>query len=382
MRNFFGKGAIALAVLLLGICCGDSDDAGCGIPKPEANGLVVTLSSSIILADGEDSTTVTVTYNDEVIPVSNPDLLYFDAATAKSIEKFDTYTTTTEGKFLFYVTYKSESTKATPTMIRACNVAIPERVADPQPENLDFAHRAMLIQFTGTDCPNCPRMIRAIREVKEDALYAERIVHAAIHSYNGSDPCNIILPGPRVMQDAMGVGSYPYLMVDACLSSGSEASLIKDAIDRRLSTPAKAGIAANIVVEDELIVIRATVKAAEGGNYRIGAWVLEDDIEAEQQNNGTSGDYNIHHNAVRFADSQRSSYDVMGHDLGGVPTGGYVDHIFTIDTSIVGATGCRIADLSKCHLLLFVTTTTDDTTHVVNAIDTPATSGTVTYAYE
>ncbi len=382
MKKFFGM--IACLALMFGVSC-EGNEENKEIPggeTPTGEGLAVKLSSSIILADGEDSTTVTVTYDGEVIPVSDPDLLYFDATTAKIIDKFDTYSTTVEGEFIFYVAYKTENTKETPTLIRAYNVEIPDGVVDPQPEKLTFKHRAMLMQFTGTGCPNCPRMTKAIREVKADEAYAAKMIHTAIHSYNADDPCNVIFPGPVILQNAFGVGSYPYLMIDAATSAGSDPALIKSKIDQRLESPAKAGIAANVIVKGDLIVIRATVKAAEAGEYRVGAWLLEDDIEAEQSNNGTQGDYNIHHNSVRFADSQKSNYDMMGHNLGGIVAGGYGDHVFTIDTSMVGSTGCKIADLSKCHIVLFVSTSAGNSLYVANAIDIPVVTGEVGYDYE
>jgi len=48
------------------------------------------------------------------------------------------------------------------------NVVIPELPDDPQPENTSFAHRIMLLQHTGTYCPNCPRLMSSLKELSED----------------------------------------------------------------------------------------------------------------------------------------------------------------------------------------------------------------------
>ncbi len=351
-------------------------------------GLAVTLSTSIIKANGVDSATVTVTYNGKVIPIDDPDLLFFDKITGKVIDNFDVYTTTTEGEFVFYVAYKTNNTKNAPTLIRAYNVDIPSRVADPKPSSTSFKHRSMLWQFTGTGCSKCPAMISAIKALMEDEGYASQVVHTAIHTYKSGDICNPINPshrlwaGPGDFNDTFGVSGWPYMLVDAYLGASQSTAMIKDRVDRMLATPAKAGIAANVSIDGNILVIRATVKAAEAGPFRIGAWVLEDGIMADQEGAGVIA----HENAVRIGDSKVSSYDVLGHKLGSLNKGDYADHLFVIDLSTTDSGGLGIMNRDNCHLVLFTVTTdsgTDTgTLYVTNAIDIPLANGEYTYDYE
>ena len=68
------------------------------------------------------------------------------------------------------------------------NITLLELPADPQPQSTDFSHRIMLLQHTGTACPNCPRLMTSLREIAADPAYAAKYQHVASHSYNTDDP--------------------------------------------------------------------------------------------------------------------------------------------------------------------------------------------------
>ncbi len=340
--------------------------------------LEVIVEPSIIKADGVDKATISVLYNG--VDVTN-DVIYYvnNNPTDKIVD--NTYSTNVEGEFTFWVSYMSESTKDYPSVIRAYNFDIPARAADTNPEKTSFKHRSMLIQFTGTACPNCPGMIKELRAVMAEPEYAAKITHAAIHTYNSGDPCTPIDPLPGLWEPAFNITSYPALRVDAYTGVGPSASQIKGVIDRMHENPAKAGIAANVAINGDRIVIRATVKAAESASFRIGAWLLEDGIEAEQDNKGTPGNYDIHDNCVRIADSRYSSLNFLGHNLGALAAGAYADHVFVLDASKTDNTK-KIYDINNCHILIFVSTMDEyNTLYVTNSIDIPLQNGTVSYDY-
>lgn len=83
---------------------------------------------------------------------------------------------------LFYSCNKSD--KPVPDNIGPDVSGIPELPADPQPGSTNFNHRIMLLQHTGTYCPNCPNLMSSLKEVAQDNGYNDRYVHVASHSYN------------------------------------------------------------------------------------------------------------------------------------------------------------------------------------------------------
>lgn len=100
---------------------------------------------------------------------------------------------------------------------------IPEIPADPQKENTSFTHRIMLLQHTGTYCPNCPKLMSSLKEVAEDKAYSDKYHHVAAHSYN---------------QDGEGDAAY------------STAAAIRSKIDQLHKDSADAGIAASTKISD------------------------------------------------------------------------------------------------------------------------------------
>ena len=59
-------------------------------------------------------------------------------------------------------------------------------------------------------------------------------------------------------------------------------SLVNEAASRR---PAQAGIAASSVLNGSNVLVSMSVKAAQTGEYKVAAWLLEDDIYGSRQEN-------------------------------------------------------------------------------------------------
>ena len=86
----------------------------------------------------------------------------------------------------------------------------PELPADPQPDNTSFSHRIMLLQHTGTYCPNCPNLMTSLKEVAQDNGYSGRYVHVASHSYN-EDGDEAYSDAAAKISQAFCSGYYPEL---------------------------------------------------------------------------------------------------------------------------------------------------------------------------
>ncbi len=398
MKKFFGL-MVAAAALVLGVAC---DTVEVGSTSATDSSLVVELSKSIILANGEDAATIKVWYKGEDVTAESTVYNVSDNRMNADLSTTFTYTSSTVGKYSFYVSYLTYNTKENPSSITALNeVPGSMKDEDSDAQNTSFLHRSMLIRYTGTQCPNCPYMEKALEALVEDANYTDKVNIASIHSYSDADPLNVKSPGAALVSSYwLGISSYPSLVIDlmrkngyvvaegAGASTSYFAGVYKDHIDTLHETPAKAGIAANVLVgEDGLVVVQATVKAGANGEYRVGGWLLENGLYAEQSvAAGVTGDFDTHNNVVHIVDSKYDgTYDYTGHGLGSMQAGSYVDYVFSFETSDISlklSTGTTGVNLDNCHILLFVTTkNAKGEIYITNSVKVPAKTGKYGFEY-
>ena len=122
------------------------------------------------------------------------------------------------------------------------------------------------------------------------------------------------------------------------------------------------GIAVSTLLDGENIVIRAAMKVASEGKYRIGAWLLEDGIMAKQS--GAGNDPIEHNNCVRDIYSKNTGTDYSGR-LHIMDAGESAEEFFL-------ATMNSKWNSAKCHVVVFVCAQkTNGNYAVVNVIDCP-----------
>lgn len=280
-----------------------------------------------------------------------------------------------------------------PVTITAVDFAIPARAIDPQPENTSFNKRMFITQFTGTECGYCPFFIAALKRLTEDDEYSNKFVLAAVHSYNSHDPMYPVENGD--IDQTFGVSSYPTVICDMKYSlnnNGFQTNLnqLKNRINTSLSEDAKVGISAKIANDEgNIVVARVTVKAAEEGEYRIGAWLVEDGVYAMQYNNGckeySSEEFSTHEAAVRIADSKpEGESHYAGHSLGKLAAGEIADKVFVMELKQDAATDNAKLHWVKenCRLVFFVTVQTNDGTYVTNVVQNDNLTQTITFDYK
>lgn len=298
------------------------------------------------------------------------------------------YTPAETGVRDIWVSYGNADSHDKPLRITSVDFAIPSRAIDAEPENTSFALRTFVNQFTGTGCPNCPFMTAAIKDLKANEQYKDKFVVAAVHNYNndsnqeGVDKLAIQPPYSSI-GNAMGVSEWPTVIYDMRYSysntgrAGNRETLQKY-IDRAQMSSAPVGISVRSAMEGITVVVRATVKAAEAGEYRVGAWLVEDDLYGPQNNNSQIFDYDFdyHHNVVRIADSQHTGagqYNYRGYELGELAAGQVVDHVFTMEMAEHWRS-------ENCRLVLFVTG--GENCQVLNAIETTSLNSSVSFEYK
>lgn len=295
----------------------------------------------------------------------------------------------TTGTYSFYVTYNiTESTKDKPISVQVINDAIPDRAEDSNPSSTSFKRRAMVMQFTGTNCGYCPYIIEPLETMAADAAYKDKFSWAAIHTFNSNDPaapCNSSDYDKLSFAAAYGgIQGYPTVLFDLTSQVGNLGSVavnlanLKKAVDNSVANPAAAGISATMTLDENnrVVTARVSVKAKDAKVYRVSMWVLEDNIRADQAGSST---IKYHDNALRYvARGADGSADYYGYPLNegkAMSAGQVCDYVFAVNISN------QSVKLANCQLLFFVTTSTGNSYTVVNSAVTKDLKTTLPFEY-
>ena len=249
-----------------------------------------------------------------------------------------------------------------------------ELPADPQPQSTDFSHRIMLLQHTGTACPNCPRLMTSLREIAADPAYAAKYQHVASHSYNTDDPA--YSEAAKKISDAF-CKAYPELTFNLSgETTGDDTSVatIKRYIDQLHKESADAGIAAAAQVNGNTLSVKVQVKAATENSYRVAAWILEDDIKAQQSSNGALEEWmHTHENALRAFSGSSLNLGIYGEKLGTLKAGETAEKDLTIELQ-------KDWKVENCKVFILVNSSKDGKFDVANCTICPI-GGNVAYQY-
>ena len=304
---------IAIAALAFAACGGDEADGGNNNKK-----------SDIILKANNNSVEVNTPIEFTVVDANGNDLtaeaVIFDK-TNDYAEVGNPFTPTEDGEYIFFA---SVGSKVSQYLTISVVPTIPELPVDTNPANTSFHHRILVVDHTGNTCGNCPQMMLAIKEIMEtqvsegEVSYHDRFCEAMAHSYTTGD--NAYSKAAAVVSSHYGVTAYPTATYNFyhTTTSPQNAAHIKGQINSLWkANGAEAGIAATTLVANTCVVVNTEVKAAVENEYRITAWLLEDNIYAKQTN-ATEDWMNYHDNAIR---QRIVSDDITGVDLGTIEAG-------------------------------------------------------------
>ncbi len=360
----------------------------------DEQGLTVSLSTNLVQV-GKQYAAFIIRYDGKVLePTEMEKVKIYNAETDNGVALewvaalyngkeyvLPSYTANKAGKKSFWVGYKTKNTRETPVTITAVSSAIPARPVDPQPANTDFVHRTMFTQLTGTWCGWCPNMIEAFHIMFEDEQYKDKFVHTAVH---GGDEFRLTLPNGRDLASILNTsGGYPYTIANLAYGLNTNNSVegnigaIMGSIENTLKTPAYAGIAVRTELKDNILLVRASVKAAQDGEYSVGAWLVESGIYAAQSNyTDIKEDYiDIHENVVRIADSNPEGNNLFGHPMGFISKGDSADYLFIMDVD-------PSWNVENCHLVLFASTIQHNQYTMTNAVKTTSLTSGVEFEYK
>ncbi|MGM9735166.1 MAG: Omp28-related outer membrane protein [Candidatus Cryptobacteroides sp.] len=335
----------------------------CGLEGGEGNGgentstdLTISIDTPVIRADGKSAAKITVKLGDEVV---TDGVTIYDGVSDTPMQIPDfSFTTTAAGVYSFWATYKTFHTGT--VSVTAITSPLPELPADSQPSNTSFTKKVFINQFTGTNCGYCPYMISILENMAE--AYPGKFVLAACHTYNKDDPAFI----DYSIDNAMAVSGYPTVVLnldkttkfsDYTKPSQLRAMFEEDYGNGKVGT----GISVATLLDGQNLVVKAQVKVAEAGRYRVGAWLLEDGIKGKQAGSST---IDTHDNCVRDIYSKNTATDYSG-TLHIMEAGQTAEQFFlaTIDSSWKA---------ENCHIAVFICSQKANGNYAVtNVIDCP-----------
>lgn len=308
---------LSVAAIITAACTGNDPEA----PSEELVGSIeLSVDKSLIKCDGSDKATFSVILTDsngkEHDVTSSSDI--YSNATQAMLDG-NTFVTTESGEYSFYAMYGLSISKEIKVTAIDNIVDLP---ADPQEGSTSFKHRMLLIQHTGTNCPNCPRMMDSLKDLAEDPTYNDLYTHVASHSYNengiGDDAYS---PAAVTLSGEFCSGFYPDLTFNLTKeNTGTDLREIKAKIEELKKDKAEAGICAAVQTSGNVILVNTEIKVARDNQYRISVWVLEDDIYSRQSGASESW-YNTHENALRYMHGTSVISKIYGEKAGSLKAG-------------------------------------------------------------
>ncbi len=382
-----------LVLLLVGaltlVGCETADNGG----NDKKKSLILVADKTIIYDNGIDGATFTAYYDGMVLTEGYD--LYIGAG--DEVVVGNKFTSTTQGTFEIWASYGTVISNTVNVNVIPTPPPAPAAPEDTNPSKTNFKRRILLTQFTGTGCGYCPLMMNALHEVLTNNIYGDKVVIAAAHLFSDSDPC--WLGEAKTLDNALNVGSYPAVYSDLDRNGYGDSNFpsLKSCIDNaERRTTVKGGIAVNSEyhAEEEYIVINATVKAKETTEFRVGAWLLEDNIYGKQEVypnpynpneliqplEGVNFDY--HNNVIRLAESKAADTDFSGFSLGVIEAGKTAsrEFAFRLKPHYTNA-NARYYNHNNLRVIVFISTKEGNKWLVNNVVKCPK-HGSVDFEYE
>lgn len=322
-----------------------------GQTTPAVKTAVLSASTSIIIADGEEEVTFTVMFGDQ--DVTDSVYLYVDNKRMSS----NRFSTDKAGSYKFFASYKGKISNT--VVITAANpalyIGLPE---DSQPENFNgFDRKVLVAEGTGTWCGGCPYMIAALELFSENGSNADKAVIVATH--NGDEFSSAASEAAVV---AMNIKSLPSCVLNFNPEIFVEnnypevnAENINAMVGMELKESARVGVAAATAMsaDSTIVGVRAAVKVGKDGSYRVNAWLIEDGVAAYQYGASVINHMHILRDASCVS-------PIQGQLLGGKETcseGDVVEFYYEFDIN-----KANVANVRNCKIAVLVTASTGTST--------------------
>ena len=194
-----------------------------------------------------------------------------------------------------------------------------EEPAEEQQAEQDWSDAFLVLDFTATWCVNCPDMSDAIEKLKE----RRKVVPVCVHYLDEFD-CE----ASRDLVSHFDISAFPVAIVGFCrkFNTSSSSVDILDGLCEKASSARCGEIHLETSLKDGICTIKADVKFAADGTFRLGMMLLEDGLTAPQT--GRPDGY-VHDNVLRCFLHQ----GVAGDNLGSQKEGGSISKEFSFETA-------------------------------------------------
>lgn len=388
MTRLIKSASLLVAAVMLAACSGQ--EGGTDTPGPVVGGtLKLTSDKNLIQTFDGDYAVLTVTLDGE--PVTEG-VTFFDGKNKNKVISLPDFKFSTEtvGEYEIWANYGTLNSD--PVSIKAIDIAIPDTPEDPEPQSTDFVSRILLTEFTTVGCSACPAMKTILHELADDKELGPSVVFTECHSglvNSVADPCYLY---DIAFEEFCMVGSFPTVkfgLDETLISKDAIKSVVREELDDLKEVAP--GIAVNSNMQDSKIVAKVTVKARSAASYRVGAFLLEDGIEATQVN--ASADWmHIHDNVIRYVDaSYKSSF--YGYPLAELQSGETADIMFSWILDEIWEYGSGKGEINggiawperndeNLHMVIFVSMSDGNGGYFVsNAIDVRNLNGQTKFEY-
>ena len=252
-----------------------------------------------------------------------------------SIIEGNTYTAETTGTFSFLATMGSKVSNRLYISVLASVPVLPE---DTDEANTKFNHRILLVDHTGVNCGYCPWMTDNLIAFHNKTSWGNNCTEVTCHagSMAGGDPANS--PAANIVNQFYSPNGYPNLSVNfytTTVGNDFEAPFLAD-MESVFSANVKkdgadAGIAIATTGDSDKVYATVAVKAAVEQEYKITAWLLENNIYSKNQAGASKPEHYIYDHALRFIPGKYDRNNIQGESFGIIKAGQTISTGFELD---------------------------------------------------
>ena len=225
-----------------------------------------------------------------------------------------------EGTFKFFATREGKTSNI-------LVVKVGEGADVPEQTEGAFLHKVLLVDHTGVNCGYCPAAIDNLRSLANNALwspyYSEVSCHAGKYA-NGDPAASTVATLYNEFQGENGIiNGYPTIVINFYNRSSSYTySYIVEALNKVVKkSGADVGISLTVNQGDGKVYCSAQIKAAVSNEYKVNAWLLENNIYSPNQSNATKEYHYYYNHALRNTSESVSRVDFSGKSLGMIYAG-------------------------------------------------------------
>lgn len=255
------------------------------------------------------------------------------------------YTPSTTGSYKFYATMGDVSSNYITVTVLKDLPTLPE---DPDKDNIFFNHRVIIIDHTGVNCGNCPRVMDGLKLLAETEEWNNSYNEVTCHGGGYASPSvdNAYSKAAAKLDEFQRPGGYPNVRLNLYdtteISIGYANDFLNSVVNNIFKTSklqksgADVGISVAVTGDENALYAIAEIKSAKTQQYKAMAWLLESDIHnpgqggAKGDKNDPNNHYYFHDHALREISYAYSKTNMSGEEIGLIEEGKSITTAFEL----------------------------------------------------